>query len=125
MTTVPDNGLERIGDLLKNDSSYIAVGSGANESTTASSLGSREYAAQSSNSNVEFIETGATGEYEAIITIKGGTEVSAGTTISEIGVFNGDPAASGSLLFIDEFAGITVEAGHAEEFTVPINPQRV
>ena len=125
MTTVPDNGLERIGDLLKNDSSYIAVGSGANESTTASSLGNREYAAQSSNSNVEFIETGSTGEYEAIITIKGGTEVSAGTKISEIGVFNGDPAASGALLFIDEFAGITVEAGHTEEFTVPIDPQRV
>jgi len=110
MTTVSDSGLERIGDQIKADVAFLAVGSGQNESTTASGLGS---------------QTGTTGEFEAIIRIKGGTEVSAGTAISEVGLFDGDPAGSGTLLVIDEFAGITVEAGHTEEFTVPIDPRRV
>jgi len=125
MTTVSDSGLERIGDQIKADVAFLAVGSGQNESTTASGLGSREFAASTSNSNVELVETGTTGQFEAIIRIKGGTEVSAGTTISEVGLFDGDPAGSGTLLIIDEFAGITVEAGHTEEFTVPIDPRRV
>jgi len=125
MTTVSDSGLERIGDQIKADVAFLAVGSGQNESTTASGLGSREFTAPTSNSNVELVETGTTGEFEAIIRIKGGTEVSAGTTISEVGLFDGDPAGSGTLLVVDEFPGITVEAGHTEEFTVPIDPRRV
>jgi len=125
MTTVSDSGLERIGDQIKADVAFLAVGSGQNESTTASGLGSREFAAGTSNSNVELVETGTTGEFEAIIRIKGGTEVSAGTVISEVGLFDGDPAGSGTLLVIDEFDGITVEAGHTEEFTVPIDLRRV
>jgi len=125
MTTVSDSGLERIGDQIKADVAFIAVGSGKNESVTASALGSREFAAPTSNSNVELVETGTAGEFEAIIRIKGGTEVPAGTTISEVGLFDGDPGGSGTLLVIDEFPGITVEAGHTEEFTVPIDPRRV
>jgi hypothetical protein len=125
MTTVSDSGLERIGDLIRVDAEFLAVGSGQNESSTASGLGSREFAASTSSSNVEFVETGTTGEFEAIIRIKGGTEVSAGTTISEVGLFDGEPVGSGTLLVIDEFDGVTVEAGHTEEFTVPIDPRRV
>lgn len=124
MTTTPDDGLEAIGDRLKNQVAYVALGTGQNESTTATSLGNREYTAQTSNSNVDINETGSTGEYEVQITVKGGTEVSGGTQISEIGIFDGDPAASGILLQIDEFAAKTVEAGHKETFTLPINPQR-
>jgi len=125
MTTTPDEGLEAIGDAIKNGIAYVGLGTGKNESTTASALGNREYLAQTSNANVELVETGTTGEHEVIITVKGGTEVSGGTAISEMAVFNGDPDAGGIVFAIDEFSAITVEAGHTEEFTIPINPQRV
>jgi len=125
MTTTPDDGLEAIGDLLLNAVAYVGLGTGQNESTTASALGNREYLVQTSNSNVELIETGSTGEYEVVIRVKGGTEVSGGTAISEMAVFDGDPDGSGTLLNIDEFSAKTVEAGHTEEFTIPVNPQRV
>lgn len=125
MTTTPDDGLEAIGDLLKNAVAYVGLGTGNNESTTASTLGNREYLVEASNTNVELIETGSTGEHEAVIRVKGGTEVSGGTAISEMAIFDGDPDGSGTLLNIDEFAAKTVEAGHTEEFTIPVNPQRV
>lgn len=124
MTTVPDDGLEARGDLLLNAVAYVAIGTGQNESTTASDLGNRVYTAQVSNSNVEVVETGTTGEYEVIIRVKGGTEVAGGTGVSEMGVFDGDPASGGALLVIDEFPTVTVEAGHTEEFTIPHNPSR-
>lgn len=125
MTTTPDDGLEAIGDLLRNTVAYVGLGTGQNESTTASTLGNREYLVQTSNSNVELIETGSTGEYEVVIRVKGGTEVPGGTAISEMAIFDGDPDGSGTLLNIDEFGAKTVEAGHTEEFTIPVNPQRV
>lgn len=124
MTTIPDEGLERRGDLVKNDIAYVGVGTGNNEGTGVSDLGNRVYKAQVSNSNVELIETGSTGEYEVVITVKGGTEVSGGTKISEIGAWNGDPDSGGTLLVIDEFPEDEVEAGHTEEFTVPHDPTR-
>ena len=125
MTTTPDDGLEAIGDLLRNAVAYVGLGTGKNESTTASALGTREYLVETSNTNVELVETGTTGEYEAVIRVKGGTEVSGGTEISEMAVFDGDPDGSGTLLNIDEFGAKTAEAGHTEEFTIPVNPQRV
>ena len=124
MTTIPNEGLEAVGDLLLNAVAYVALGSGQNESTTASALENREYTAQVSNPNVELVETGTTGEFEVVIRVKGGTEVTGGTDISEMGVFDGDPAADGTVISIDEFATKTVEAGHTEEFTIPVDPQR-
>lgn len=125
MTTTPDEGLEAIGDLLKDAIEYVGLGTGTNESTTASSLGNREYLAQPSNSNVRLVETGSTGEYEIIIEVTGGTEVGGGTNITEIAAFLGDPDAGGDIFAIDEFAGVEIEAGHTEEFTIPVDPQRV
>lgn len=124
MTTTPDNGLEAIGDLLKDAVAYVALGAGQNESTTATSLGDRQYTAQVSNSNVEVVETGVTGEYEVVIRVKGGTEVSGGTEISEMAIYDGDPGGGGVLLQIDEFPSVEVEAGHTEEFTIPVDPRR-
>jgi len=124
MTTTPDTGLEAIGDLLKNAVAYVAIGSGQNESTTATSLGNREYFAQVSNTNVDVVETDTDGGHDVVIRVKGGTEVPGGTDISEMGVFDGDPTAGGSLLYIDDFGAVEVEAGHTEEFTIPVEPQR-
>jgi len=125
MTTTPDEGLEAIGDLLKNAVAYVGLGTGKNESTTASALGNPEYLAQPSNANVRVIETGTTGEIEIIIEVTGGTEVPGGTKISEMAAFDGDPDSDGNLLSIDEFAEIEVEAGHTEEFTITVDPTRV
>jgi len=125
MTTTPDDGLEAIGDLLTNAVAYVALGTGQNESTTASDLGNRTYTVQVSNSNVEVIETGATGEFEIVVRVKGGTEVAGGTDISEMAAYDGDPDAGGTVMVIDEFAAKTVEAGHTEEFTIPVDPRRV
>lgn len=125
MTTIPDEGLEATGDLLKDAIAYVGLGTGQNESTTASALGSREYLAQTSNSNVRLVETGDTGEYEIVIEVTGGTEVSGGTNISEIAAFFGDPDSGGEVFAIDEFDAVEIEAGHTEEFTIPVDPTRV
>jgi len=124
MTLIPDVGLEARGDLVRNAIAYVALGTGQNEQTDASDLDHREYTAEASNSNVELVETGSTGEYEVVLRVKGGTEVAGGTQISEMATFDGDPDNGGTLLAIDEFAAVEVEAGHTEEFTIPHTPSR-
>ena len=59
-------------------------------------LNNEEYRAPLSNSNVELIETGQTGESELIIRVKGGTEVDAGTPITEMGAFFNGEGGGGS-----------------------------
>jgi len=126
MTTTPDNGLDRIATSIADSVSHVAVGSGTNESTSATALGDREFAAARSTTTVEILQPGETGQIEAVIAVKGGTEVPGGTGISEVGVFDDDPTAAGAtLLFIDEFSTVTVEDGHLEEFTIPIDPRRI
>jgi len=126
MTTTPDNGLDRIATSIADAVSHVAVGSGTNESTSATALGNREFAAARSTTTVEILQPGATSEIEAVIAVKGGTEVPGGTGISEVGVFDDDPAvAAATLLFIDEFPTVTVEDGHLEEFTIPIDARRI
>lgn len=127
MTTVTDDGLEWQGDRAISDVpaiDTIALGDGQNETNGASELGSEIHRADVNNSNVELLETGDLGEFEAVIRVKGGTEVPPNTEISEIGVFAGGSDGNGTLVVIDEFAGVVVEDGHTEEFTVPVNPQR-
>jgi len=130
MTTATDNGLEIVGDLLigavSGQIDALAVGSGTgSESTTATALNNEEHRAAVSDSNVELIETGGTGESELIIRVKGGLEVPAGTAIAEVGAFVNGAGGGGTLLFIDNFSPVTVESGHTEEFTIPVNPRRV
>lgn len=124
MTTVTDNGLEFVGDRLIGNSSAVintvAVGTGKNESSSATGLGNQEYSATDTSNNVEILETGTTGEIEFVITLKGGTEVPANTDITETGLFTDD----GTLVVIDEFSSVTVEDGRTEEFVIPLDPQR-
>lgn len=129
MTTTTDNGLEIVGDLLigaiSGQIDALAVGSGTgSESTTATALNNEEHRAAVSGSNVELIETGQTGETELIIRVKGGLEVPAGTPITEVGAFVNGAGGGGTLIFIDNFNAVVVEAGHTEEFTIPVDPQR-
>lgn len=129
MTTTTDEGLEVIGDLLigniNGEIDALAVGSGSgSEDSSATSLNNEEHRAAKTGSNVELIETGQTGESQLIIRVKGGTEVPAGTPISEVGAFFNGDGGGGTLVFVDEFDSVTVEAGHTEEFTIPVDPQR-
>lgn len=127
MTTVTDDGLEWQGDRAISDVpkiDTIALGTGQNEQNGASQLGDEVHRADVNNSNVELLETGDLGEFEAVIRVKGGTEVPPNTEISEIGVLAGGSDGGGTLVIIDEFASVPVEDGHTEEFTVPVNPQR-
>lgn len=129
MATLTDFGLEWGTDRWLDNASgrldYIGVGSGSGaEANDATALANREYVAEYTNSNIEFVETGPGGEFEAIIRVKGGTEVPAGTELSEIGVYVGDPTADGNLFIIDEFNTVPVAAGRTEEFRIPVTPER-
>lgn len=129
MTTTTDDGLETAGDLMigavSGQIDALAIGSGTgSEGTGATSLNNEEYRAAVSNSNVELIETGQTGQSELIIRVKGGTEVPAGTPITEMGAFFNGAGGGGTLVYIDNFNAKTVEAGHTEEFTIPTDMDR-
>lgn len=127
---VTNDALETIGDLVIGtvdaQIDAIAVGSGTgSEAKDATSLNNEEHRSSASDSNVELIETGETGESQLIIRVKGGTEVDADTPITEVGAFFNGAGGGGTLAFIDNFDAIVVEAGHTEEFTIPLNYQRV
>jgi len=129
MTTTTDGGLEIVGDLLigavSGQIDALAVGSGTgSESATATTLGSEEHRAAVSGTNADLIEAGQTGELELIIRVKGGLEVPDGTQITEIGAFFNGAGGGGTLMFIDNFSAVTVEAGNTEQFTIPVDPQR-
>ncbi len=129
MTTTTNDGLEVIGDLIIGnvdaEIDAIAVGSGTgSEVDDASSLNNEEHRATVSDTNVEIIETGETGQSELIIRVKGGTEVAAGTPITEVGAFFNGAGGGGTLVFVDNFDATNVEAGHTEEFTIPVDIQR-
>lgn len=129
MTTITDGGLEIIGDLLIGSVSgqidALAVGSGTtSESKTAASLDNEKHRATVSGGNVELIETGQTGEIELIIRVKGGLEVAAGTSISEVGVFFNGASGNGTLAIVDNFSPVIIEAGNTEQFAVPVEPTR-
>jgi hypothetical protein len=129
MTTTTEIGLEAISDILignrtvEIDSLAIGTGTGT-ESVGATSLGSEVFRASVSDSNVELIETGPTGETELIIRFKGGTDINAGADISEVGVFVGGVGGGGTMILIDNFSTVTVETGHTEELTIPFEPLR-
>lgn len=130
MTTTTNDGLEIVGDLIIGNVDAaidaIAVGSGTgSEDDGATSLNNEKHRAPVSDSNVELIETGETGQSELIIRVKGGTEVDGGTPITEIGAFFNGAGGGGTLGFIDNFDAKVVEAGHTEEFTIPVDVQHV
>lgn len=128
MTTITDAGLEwKAGSLVGNHDHLdaVAVGSGSGaEATGSTSLANQEYKAQVSNEDVVIQETSSQGGLEAIITVTGGQEVPADTEITEIGVFGGANGGEDVLVVVDEFAAVTVEQGHTEEFTVPMTETR-
>ena len=134
MTTVTDAALDwyHSKSLDRDDAriDMIAVGSGTDsEGQNATGLTTEEYRAHEDNTNIEFVEQPQPGVMEAVIRVKGGTEVPADTDISELMVVvSGDFVVGDEdqevVIAVDNFSGITVEAGHTEEFTMPFSITR-
>lgn len=125
MTTITDDGLDFYNEKSIDETSAtidtIAVGTGTgSESQTPTGLSSEVYRGVVTDTNINFSAITGEGRMEAVITLKGGTEVSGGTEITEMLV----EASDGTIIAIDNFSAVTVEAGHTEEFTLPIVVQR-
>ena len=123
MTTLTDNGRDWYANRAIGASvgrlSAVSVGTGSgSEATGSSSLGNEVYKADSGDSVVDFTKLGNTGEVSAVIEITGGTEVSAGTAITEMGIFGGFDGDGGPLVWVDEFPAVTIEAGHTRKFEI-------
>jgi hypothetical protein len=137
-TLSPDEGLEWFVERaldeggVSNEEIYdIAVGSGtASLSSTDTQLDQEEYRAKDADSNVAIINTSPqTGEIECRITISGGTEVPAGTSITEFGVFARDPTidensvtdSDDTLVHRELRPSITLESGDRKTFVLTIS----
>jgi len=98
----------------------VALGTGtATPTETDTSLANEVYRATKSDSNVSIDLSGSEpGEIVARITVSGGTEVSAGTTITEIGLL-GD---QDTLLYRETFSGVTIDSGDRKTFEFAIEP---
>jgi hypothetical protein len=135
-TITPDEGLdwfvEQSLDQNGTDSEKIydvAVGTGtASLSPTDTQLDVEEHRSNSSDSIVSIVNTSAPGEIEVKITISGGTEVPAGTSITEVGVFARDPTiadgnvtdADDVLVYREKRPGITLVSGDRKTFALTI-----
>lgn len=137
-TRTPDEGLEWYADRsinsdnAENERIYdVAVGSGtAGLSDADTQLDQEEYRATVDDSSVAMIDTaGDPGEIELRITVSGGTEVPAGTTVTELGAWARDPSiADGSVTESDDKmvyrevrAGITLQSGDRKTFSFTIS----
>jgi hypothetical protein len=129
MTTLTDVGLEAIGDILlgltqsRIDSLAIGTATGT-ETQTATALGNEVFRANVSETNISLVDSGPGGQLEASIVVKGGLDIPAGTSVSEVGVFSGGAGGGGRLVYIDELPSVTVQLGDSEQFTVPIDINR-
>lgn len=124
MATYTKVGLEWISDkTLDNESGVIqdiAVGTDdSSESYFATALGSEEYRASTGDPNVTLTETDDSGRFEVEVEVTGGTEVPAGTDITEVGLFE----SNGTLILIGNFSVVPVASASTEAFRVIFNPE--
>lgn len=96
----------------------VAVGTGTTSPTDSdTSLANEVYRANDDDSNCTVTTTTNTGEIKGSISISGGTEVAAGTDITEFGLF----AEDGSTLFYREVrSAVTIQSGDRKTFEFKI-----
>ncbi len=118
MTSVlVDTGKEAISEVVITDLYEIAVGTGTTSpSNSDTSLENEVYRSSVDNSNVTISDSSNNGEIDCSITISGGTEVSAGTTVTEFGVFTTD----GRLVVREVRSGVTLESGDRKTFEMTL-----
>lgn len=144
-TLTPDEGLEWFVEKSLNESDVVdeivydvGVGSGAASlSSTDTQLDVQEHRSNNSDSIVSIVNTSPQdGEIEVKITISGGTEVPAGTTITELGVWARDPSLADSnfeggsqstndaddrMVYRELRPGITLASGDRKTFAFTLN----
>jgi len=137
-TLTPDEGLEFTADKLLDDPSVanwemyqVAVGSGsANLDNNNTQLDNEEYRANKDDSNISIQDSSIDGRITVKITISGGTEVPAGTTITEFGIFAVDPTdtplptdgttdSKDIILHRELRGGVTLSSGDRKTFEIP------
>lgn len=121
MTTVTtDVGRNYIANVAIGTIDEIAVGNGTTSPAESdTSLDSELYRATENDSNVAVKETSGTADILGRISISGGTEVPAGSDITEFGLFleNGS-----TMVYREVRSAVTLQAGDTKtfEFTVKL-----
>jgi hypothetical protein len=127
MTTTTDAGLSVVADLLIGATSAsidaVAVGTGTNESATATSLGNEQFRSNTSSTNVDVQSTGGA-TVEFAIEVAAGNDVPVGTQLTEVAAFFNGSGGGGTMLVIDQFPAVTLESGNIERFTIPFESLR-
>jgi hypothetical protein len=96
----------------------VAVGTGTSSpSGTDTELEAEVYRSDISNSNVEITTTATDGRIRASISTSGGTELTPGTEITEIGLYSNH----GILFYREVFNGIIVDSGETVTFELDID----
>lgn len=110
-----------VGNVPNEELYIIAVGTGTTDPTESdTSLQSEVYRSNDGNTNCTVDTTTNTGEIVGRITVSGGTEVPAGTDITEIGLFVDDGS---TLVFREVRTAVTIESGDRKtfEFTIVLD----
>lgn len=90
-STFTDDGEEWASEIFDQNLGIIAVGTGSSSPTEGdTALDNEIYRASTSDSNVSIDVGAGVGEVVCQITVSGGTEVPAGTTITEFGLYSLD-----------------------------------
>lgn len=142
VTIIPNEGLNWISEKTVDDSPAvdqkiyeIAVGTGTNTGAvtpTNTQLQTELFRANADNGVASISATSNIGEVECKVTVSGGTEIPAGTDVSEFGVWAIDPTdstapyqngseiidANDVMLYHEVRAGVTIDSGDTKTFTI-------
>lgn len=123
-TKIPDEGLDWVADRMifsdASDLGEVAVGNGDTEPAAGdSSLESELYRASSDQENCTIERSSSLGEIQCTITISGGTEVDAGSQISELGLFS----LAGDLVYREVRSSVEINEGERVTFEFEVVAQ--
>lgn len=120
-----DDGLEQLikrsHDDTVNGIEAVAIGTGTSAVSTSDTSMENELHREAPE-NV--YTTTTTGEREFAIKVTGGTEVAAGTDVTEFGLVSSTTSGAGTLIYHEVRAAITVSDGTTVEFIIPYNMAR-
>lgn len=118
-SVITDEGHNWLKDKVVNQEAgekmyIVAVGDGtASPTASDTSLANELYRANDDDSNCVVTSTSNVGEVQFRITLSGGTEVPAGSTITEFGVFT---SGTNELIYRETRSGVTMDSGDRKTF---------
>lgn len=125
MSTITDQGLDWYAEKGYTDTlsliDEVAVGTGTvsdpEDLKTATGLQSEVFRATVETGTVFISDLAGTGQFQARITVSGGTEVPGNTDITELLIESSDDDV---VIAIDNFDPVTVKPGQTEAFVMPV-----